>query len=365
MESGRIILHAASGEFGIYTARFQNATAIQPLATLYEEFRVFVDKDESAFPSGSESSSQALHAPGRVHLLEFLVQSGCDPQQSDDFELTPLHLACLQDNPDVLRTLLSLTTNPSAAAKFGWTPLHLAVLSRDTAKAKAIFEAGGKLGASFETFFRRPNTEISLETFSHCLNTDVFFNLHPLGLAIVLRHLPMIYFLLQRGASIKMLYRFWNPLVLAATKNRISEIVLLAKQGIGWKRKLTDLDVHVPEAVANGEYLSLHLRIDINTPYRNGMTPLLQYILEAWPVLTVVQVMLDLNADVKACDKDGRSVLHSSKLNREIAAVLIKGGASLEARDSSSYSPVKSNTTRLYKLFTPFDRHWGQHLRQE
>ena len=316
------ILHAASGEFGILTPIFRSELP------LLGDLGPYVGKDESASQSGSRLPPQALNTLDRVLLLEFLVQNGYDPQKADGWGFTPLHLACLQDKLDVLRTLLRLTPDVSTISATGWMPLHLAVLSLDISKAELILEAGGEVNAS------------SKPLISYFENPSSLTGLTPLGLAVVLGNHPMTCFLLQKGASIELPGSKLNVLHLAAMNNRTSGLVLLAKQGVGWKRSLTALDVPVPQGTIDEEHLPLNLRIDINSPYGTGLTPLLQYVLKEQPEPEVVQVMLDLNADVKARDADGQSVLHSLEMNLVVAIVLINAGADLEARTTSGYTPL-------------------------
>lgn len=321
-------LHVAVlGGLSTHAAMFCNGRLSPPGCRCMVLGRSIIQPAEN--PCEYESRSPALRASDRVQLLELLVQNGCDPQQSDDFGFTPLHFACLQDSLDVFESLLKITSNVSTVSRTGWTPLHLGALSSHDTKAKAILDAGGALEASH-----------TIEV-THNPNDIYFKDVTPLKLAIMLQHHTVTRFFLQRGASKEMSGSGVNILHLVALYGSSPTLVMLAKQGIGWQRKLTNLDVHIPPEMSDEEWLPLSLRIDINAAYRTGMTPLLQYIMDRWRKnLTVVQVMLDLKADVKARDRSGQSVLHSSNLDLERATLLIDAGADLEARDSLGHTPL-------------------------
>ncbi|XP_061714866.1 ankyrin repeat domain-containing protein 54-like [Cydia strobilella] len=77
-----------------------------------------------------------------TELVEKLLLLGADPNSSDEFKRSPLHLSSCRGYVDVVRTLLKHGANPNIKDTLGNTPLHLAVCMNHVKVVIELLDAG-------------------------------------------------------------------------------------------------------------------------------------------------------------------------------------------------------------------------------
>jgi ankyrin repeat protein len=80
---------------------------------------------------------------GLIELAALLVEQGADPEETDHFGNTALHLALKY--PDLIELLLQNGADVNARNALGNTPLHLAV--KDRRAVEALLAAGADVNA--------------------------------------------------------------------------------------------------------------------------------------------------------------------------------------------------------------------------
>ncbi|XP_028163673.1 ankyrin repeat domain-containing protein 54-like [Ostrinia nubilalis] len=77
-----------------------------------------------------------------TELVEKLLLSGAEPNSSDEFKRSPLHLAACRGYVDVVRVLLRHGANPNIKDTLGNTPLHLAACTNHIPVVIELLDAG-------------------------------------------------------------------------------------------------------------------------------------------------------------------------------------------------------------------------------
>lgn len=86
-------------------------------------------------------------------LLQELLKQGVNPNFTDNdigddgSNITPLHLAVMNDQKELVRILLDAKADPNAQNDVGWTPLHRAVMADDIDMARLLIEHGADVNA--------------------------------------------------------------------------------------------------------------------------------------------------------------------------------------------------------------------------
>lgn len=327
-------------------------------------------------------SNRPLQSSKHVALVEYLVQKGFDPSAPDASGVTPLHLACLH-SAEIARVLIRLTKNVSPKSDVGWTPLHIAALwSSDIELAQLLIEAGADLEAPMSP----PNALMPIK--SDEMPKDSFLKwLTPLGLAIAKGYHDMAVHLLRMGAKPQMpSLAGANVLSIAASVGNPALLVLLSKQGIGFRKSVLR-DVGIAELPASEQsatlpelslcrllsgkeeqltsefaahgletqfasegYLPKHLRLDVDAHDQHGNTPLMrviQVIDDAKIRTPAINRLLDLGADPTISDHNKRHLLHySDKLETDEIRRLFIAGADLDAKNHLGQTPLLQLSTR-------------------
>jgi ankyrin repeat protein len=267
--------------------------------------------------------------------------------------------------------LIKHTKNISARSRFGWTPLHIAALwSSDVLIAQLLIHAG----ADMEVPLGRPGVEEAdgkgwTPRMFPELNDPLVTSLTPLGLAVAKSNHNMARYLLRMGAKPQMPgpSGIGVPYIAAAVGNT-AMLVLLCKQGVGFRKKgLQGIKTAERSAAeqshssrtsswqvvrskkredffASEEYLPKSLRMDVDTCDRHGNTPLLRVIRDLDVAATrsaAVTRLLELGASPQVPGQGGHNLLHfSDKLHVDEIRQLFNAGASLDAKCPFGFTPL-------------------------
>ncbi|CAH0398867.1 unnamed protein product [Chilo suppressalis] len=106
----------------------------------------------------SSSRNQKLRfaaSTNNTELVEKILSSGADPNSSDEFKRSPLHLAACRGYVDVVRTLLRHGANPNIKDTLGNTPLHLAACTNHIPVVIELLDAGTDVSSN-DRYGRNP-----------------------------------------------------------------------------------------------------------------------------------------------------------------------------------------------------------------
>jgi ankyrin repeat protein len=77
--------------------------------------------------------------------IEQIFQSRRNPNITGNDDMTPLHIACFKEKPDVVNLLLNNCADPNTRDKFGLTPLHIASMRGNLPIVRRLLEGGAEL----------------------------------------------------------------------------------------------------------------------------------------------------------------------------------------------------------------------------
>lgn len=96
----------------------------------------------------------ALHyaaKAGHAELIQYLLDSGCDPNARDKEGVSPLHLAMGEEK--AVEVLLAGKADPDAKDDSGRTPLHYAARDNRSGAAQALLQHGAKVDMAYNLGF--------------------------------------------------------------------------------------------------------------------------------------------------------------------------------------------------------------------
>lgn len=82
--------------------------------------------------------------PAKWECLDLLLKKGCDMDQCNDMGQNPIHLACLRQDIDSLRLLISAGANPNSVDRLGITPLAYCISNGMERFAHLLIDGGAK-----------------------------------------------------------------------------------------------------------------------------------------------------------------------------------------------------------------------------
>jgi ankyrin repeat protein len=264
---------------------------------------------------------------GDLGLLENLVASGADLNETDVDGAGPLHWAVYHDRYEAARLLLDAGANPQLESRYGITPLYLAAVNGNTAMIESLLASGADAGAY------GPNGETMLMT---AARTGIPESLNTL---------------LESGAEIDVRERTFDQtaLMLAVREQNVAAVELLLDRG-------ADVDARTlagpaPEFTPPCKGTGCGSEgVGINRgglPDRGrrdsalgGMTSLLYAARDG--SLEIARLLIDAGADLEIAEANGIRPLLMSLLNGhlDVARLLVDAGAELNADDFWGRTPL-------------------------
>ena len=264
---------AAASESLVAAAKVGDARAVRALLA---EQVVDVDAPEA---DGTTALHWAVHRDD-LETVELLIRAGADVSVTNDYDVTPLSLACSNGNADVVEKLLNAGANPEARTA-GETVLMTAVRTGSVDAVKLLIAQGADLSAT------------ELESGQTMLMT-----------AAAEAHPSLVQLLIARGADVhaRSVVGF-TPLIFAIRAGDLKSVKLLMAAGASANERLPALgrlDAYGRRALTDGAADT--------TDAPDGTTVLVLAIVNAHYELA--DYLLDQGADPNA-DSTGQTALHA------------------------------------------------------
>ena len=302
---------------------------------------------------------------GDGSMTKLLLDKGAKINERNDAGQTPLHLAALNGNVGPLKTLLDYKADLAATTPIGDTPLHLAVAR--PAVAKILLEAGANanlpnargdlplhvalrlpLEGKNQTA-REENVKLRLALIEKSdINAKDQFGFSPLQIALLTHQSEARAAILARGPKIDNITAFFD----AAARNDTEELkkLLEAKPYLNFMRLasgVTPLHIAAQWGASDAIDYLLKKGADINARDAQAATPLLRVLSpesgpDAEKVPTIVNYLVQKDADLAVLDEDDEGVLHMAvrRGSKELVSLLLNKGVQPNARNQSSQSPL-------------------------
>ncbi|KAK4203488.1 ankyrin repeat-containing domain protein [Triangularia verruculosa] len=314
-----------------YACRFGNLSAMGHLR-----------RDGVPFESEDHDGRTPMHLAAIYNqqpALQFLIQAGANIDVLDSSGVSPLHWATYRGHLGVMRALVSAKAKLDGRDQYGRTLLHLGVIadSNDDSRKEVV--------------------DFLLDTTAAKEDKDNLGRT-PLHLAAQGGHEPIVKRLLEVGANTSVVdgskYRA-TALHLAARKGKLGVVDLLLRSGANIEqcesRNMTPLHVAVSAGQEGVAGLLLGNGANVNAESEEGWTPLLTSLGHLGGKASMVKLLIEAGADVKATTDDKRGPLHfaTSKGNVAIVELLLDKGADIDVRNSKDETPLQ-NAVRVGSL---------------
>ncbi|XP_065838506.1 death-associated protein kinase 1-like [Oscarella lobularis] len=283
----------------------------------------------------------------------------------------PLHCACEWGDIFGVEWLVSHHANVKAKDILGRTPYTLASLSSVYARKKMIYlEEHGYILSSSDLVWAAQNQFSSSEEvdriFHHLVYekglsiNDIDWERNtPLHSACSSGSIFVVKWLIEHRANINSVKKWDTTPFMDACEssiNRSAKVRYLDEKGADCLAKDHDGKTALFYSTWTSEcnddevkdvlrYLVIEKGIDINSVEKFGGTPLM-YACYHHPSFVVIQLLLELGADVSARDKNEKNALHMavqsySKLDKSIIDLLIEKGCDVTCQDKNGKTPYE------------------------
>lgn len=256
---------------------------------------------------------------GDPWLIQRLLDAGADPNQVSDGGWSPLRLAARIPNLDLVQTLLEHGGDPNQYSGSGWTPLLDAIFVGHAENALALLDGGGDPNQTYG-----PGKDSAL------------------GIAVQKGVEPVIRALLERGADPNVAAPSNEPPIVDAAENQDIELVRLLLEhgadpnlgnGDGWNALFTAADKGNLELAM----LLVEHGADVNAKEYDGWSVF--HMATMTGATPVVKYLLEKNPDGAFFIPDsGRTLLHQAAKSGhlDLVELLVERGLDVNAVETES-----------------------------
>jgi ankyrin len=262
-----------------------------------------------------------LTQPGRIEILEMLLNAGADPNAKAYYlGRTVLHQTTRLGDTETVGVLLKNGADVNAQDDAGETALH---------------EAAREGHIDVVNLLLKHRADV--DRVSPGGHTALFY-------ASIQGHVDVVNALLDRGADVNGKSVDWTPLLAAIQRRQSGVIDALLKHGANVNVLSSQGDSPLHTATVRGDLNLIKVLLDHganpNLKSKYGQTPLHQ--VAGTDLHDVAKLLLSRGAAVNEQNADGKTALHlvSNRGAIEVATVLLDGGANVRARDKSGNSPL-------------------------
>jgi ankyrin repeat protein len=283
---------------------------------------------------------------GDIEKVRELIAKGYNVNTRDEANWTPLHRAIFMGHKEIAKLLIANGADVNAKNNIGVIPIMLAVI-RDyndivellikNGAQKTIYVAAAQGDIeSAKTFLKKdPNLVNALAS------NDGWSALH---WAAYMNRLDVIKLLIENGVDVNIRDRINDvtPLYWAVHKGHLDAAKLLIAKGADVKIKFKNggTILHGPGTLETAKLL-IDNRADVNAKDDHGTTPL-HSIADKGGLNAVQRVLFDKNGGTVDTYKTDFEKYRDAaeKVTAEIAELLIKNGADINAKDEKGNTPL-------------------------
>ncbi|WP_246210225.1 ankyrin repeat domain-containing protein, partial [Wolbachia endosymbiont of Atemnus politus] len=293
-----------------------------------------------------------------TELIDFLIAEGAKINEKDAQEgYTPLHIASLYGSKKSVQTLIDGRANLEGEDNNSRTPLFLAIY-QCTAHYESraeIIEYLIKKGASIEAKDTENNTTLFLAAYNNKMQI-----------------VKLIVKKQQAKANFKEFIctknnHGFDALDCAIEHNNRKMVAFLVSKGIEANDQDCSGNARLHKASYNGDTkavkLLLKLKVDANAVTKCNRTPLLLAVKKGH--IKIVKMLLEVKANMNICEQQGFAPLHLAiqKDYFDIAQLLIEKGADLSVKCKDGYTAIdmfiskandRTDINETYKKFCRF-----------
>ena len=264
---------------------------------------------------------------GQEELIAYLIDCGLDANIEDDDGSTPLHWAACHGQFESIRVLLRLGGRRSLAMIAGGvgTPLHVAVLQENKDIVSLLLSEG---------------CPINMTT------TDGLTALH---IAAVTGQVDIIEMLVGHGLDVNIQEeRGRTPLHVAACNNQLESARTLI--GLGGRRSMTVIadgqgaPLHVAAEKGHKDMVSLLLKEGCPTNVTDGIGKSAVHFAAMSGEVDIIEMLVKQGLDVGLRDGDGSTALHIAAQRGQVAILemLVNHGLDVNVEDNEGSTPLHS-----------------------
>jgi len=276
-------------------------------------------------PDPGPSSLQLAAMNGNLTEIKNLLAQCDNPNEVDEFYVTPLHLAAAWGRTEAMSLLLKAGANLNAQNIEGDFPLHSAIDSVNS--VKFLLNAGANINAKNY----RGETALHIAIDKGVAETALF--------------------LIQAGADVNLQDNEKNTALHYAVSNKNGSIVkalLKAKANIALENLRNETPLWLAVESENIEIINLLVEAGANVNHVNSFNVSALQIAVQWcKNVETLKALMKAGGNLNIRDEDGNTLLHLAVIRKgdlrtllEIITALLKAGADVNAKNSQGNTPL-------------------------
>ncbi|XP_064391858.1 uncharacterized protein LOC135339631 isoform X4 [Halichondria panicea] len=284
---------------------------------------------------------------GNVGVVQLALEGGADPNQTNENNVTALHMACGNGHDEVVRVLLAAKATVNTQSKSGESPLLAASFKGHLKCVELLIDAGTNVDTQREdnwTVLHAASNNGHDEVVRVLLAAKATVNMQsksgetPLWSASFEGHLKCVELLIDAGANVDMQEEDGTTALFVAAQNghlRVVEVLIAAKAQVDIQQKDNVTALYMACRNGHDEVVRVLLaaKATVNMQSKDGTTAL--FVAAQNGHLRVVEVLIAAKAQVDIQQKSGQSPLWSASFNGHLKCVelLIDAGANVDMQE--------------------------------
>jgi ankyrin repeat protein len=239
---------------------------------------------------------------GQLEIVQLLLVNGANPNSQNIDGCTALHVAATKSNPAITKALLQKGADPNLEDEIGWTPFYFAALEDPT---KENLNVLAMLGETMELNQQDENGLTQLHIAASRGDTEVVDEL------------------LKAGANPNIATRTGLTAFSIAAQNGYSEIMkLLIKNSNFEKNKMATSPLYHAAYYGNNELVTLLLQVGADPNVKNEVGNTQLHIAASQDHFKVLNILLDAGADPDAKNKHDQMPLDFAIQNQHVKCAM-------------------------------------------